>query len=147
MFFKNSLVALAATGSLAAPFLSSRQSTSCASGLQMFVVRGSNEAPGEGVESSVTSSVKKSISGSSSQGIDYPADLTDYTSSESEGVTALTSSIQSYTQACPNGKFALLGFSQGAQVVGDVLGGSSFGGSGPIDKSQTTNRKRELSMP
>ena len=107
----------------------------------MFVARGSTEPQGEGVESSVVSSVQKSIPGSNGEGINYPATLTDYLNSESEGVTSMTQAIQSYTQACPDGKYALMGFSQGAQVVGDVLGGAAFGGSGPIDKSFTKNRE------
>ena len=107
----------------------------------MIVARGSGEAQGEGVTGSVVSSVSQSISGSSGVGIVYPASLTDYLNSESQGITAMTQSIQNYTQQCPDGKFALLGFSQGAQIVGDVLGGGSLSNVAPIDKSMTKNRK------
>lgn len=139
MFSAPILAVLAASGSLAYPVLSERQSASCATGVYMIVARGSTEAPGEGVESSVVSAVQQSISGSNGLGIDYPASLTDYTSSESQGVTAMTQAIQSYVQSCPDRKIALMGFSQGAQVVGDVLGGGSMSSSAPIDSSYTKN--------
>lgn len=35
--------------------------------------------------------------------------------------------IESYAQACPDGKIVLMGYSQGAQVVADTLLGSSTG--------------------
>ena len=130
---------LAASGSLAHPVLDARQSTSCATGVHMIVARGSTEPQGEGVESSVVSAVSQSISGSDGEGIVYPASLTDYTSSESQGVTAMTNDIKSYTQQCPDTKIALMGFSQGGQVVADVLGGGSMSSSAAIDKSYTTS--------
>ena len=133
------LTILAASGSLAYPVISARQSSSCASGVHMIIARGSGEPAGEGVESSVVSAVQKSISGSDGLGIDYPASLSDYQSSESAGVTAMTQDLQSYTQQCPDTKIALLGFSQGAQVVGDVLGGGALSNSAPIDKQYTKN--------
>ena len=138
-----SLFILATAGTLGTSFMSARQSSNCSKGLQLFVARGSLEAQGEGVEGCVTSLVQQSIPGSNGEGIVYPADPNDYFVSEPAGVTAMTKAIQNYTQACPTGKFALLGYSQGANVVSDVVGGSFLGalGSGPIDKSFTKNCK------
>ena len=131
------------TTALAVPLLSGRQSSGCSSGLQMFVARGSLEDPGQGVEGCITALVQQSIPGSNGVGIDYPANPNAYFTSEPAGVKAMTAAIQNYTQACPNGKYALLGYSQGANVVSDVLGGAFLPalGAGPIDKSLTKNRK------
>ena len=143
------LAFLTATGSLASPFLSTRQSSNCSGGLQMFIARGSLEPQGEGVESCVPALVQQSIPGSKAEGIVYPADPNNYFTSEPEGVSAMTQAIKNYTQACPTGKFALLGYSQGANVVSDVIGGSFLGaaGPGPIDKSYTKNRKQKSCLP
>ncbi|KAF8851237.1 alpha/beta-hydrolase [Acephala macrosclerotiorum] len=40
--------------------------------------------------------------------------------------------IESYAQACPDGKIVLMGYSQGAQVVADTLLGSSTGFGGTV---------------
>ena len=140
------LAVLAATSSWAASTLATRQLSGCSSGVHLFIARGSLEPQGEGVESCVTSLVQQSIPGSSGEGIVYPADPNKYFISEPAGVKAMTAAIQNYTQACPNGKFALLGYSQGANVVSDVIGGSFLGAleSGPIDKSFTKNCKCTL---
>ena len=146
MFFSIAIVFLAAISSWAASTLSTRQSSGCSSGVHLFIARGSLEPQGEGVESCVTSLVQQSIPGSNGEGIVYPADPDRYIVSEPAGVKAMTAAIQNYTQACPNGKFALLGYSQGANVVSDVIGGSFLGalGAGPIDKTLTKNCKCTL---
>ena len=117
---------------LAAPVL--ERKAACSPGVYMIVARGSTEAPGEGHIRSVTSLVKRAISGSSSVGIVYPATLDNYQSSESQGVVAMVQAITDYVTACPDGRIALLGYSQGAQVIGDALGGSA-----PVNASLTKN--------
>ncbi|BGP16667.1 hypothetical protein JCM10213_000417 [Rhodosporidiobolus nylandii] len=108
----------------------------CATGVHIIVARGSGESAGKGIIGQVATLVKKQVSGSDSMAIDYPASLQDYQSSSSKGVSAMTSAIQSYLQQCPDSKIVLMGYSQGAQVVGDTLCGSSqtstssFGASG-----------------
>lgn len=119
----------------AAPFLN----VTCSSGVHIIVARGSNEAPGEGRIGSVTTLIKQAIPGSRSEAITYPATLNNYQSSETQGVAAMVQAIASYVRACPNGRFALLGYSQGAQVIGDALGGGSFDTAAPIDAGLTTN--------
>jgi len=103
---------------------SSSSNTTCAS-LHMIVARASLEAPGEGIIGAVVTQVQSSIPGSDSEAVVYPATLNDYVSSESSGVAGMQSLITSYEARCPNSKIALLGYSQGAQVVGDVLCGTS----------------------
>ena len=132
--------------SIAYPVLSdlpTRQVTSsCATGVHMIVARGSTEPQGEGPIVNVTSMVEAAVPGSDSVAVIYPATLLPYASSEEAGVTNMTTMIQQYVQSCPNTKIALLGFSQGAQVIGDTLGGGTFGlfsKSKPLDKSVTKN--------
>ena len=98
--------------------------TSCAT-LHMIVARGSLESQGEGATAAVANDVQSQIPGSDSEAVVYPATLENYVYSESDGVAAMTSLITSYEARCPNSKIALLGYSQGAQVVGDVLCGTS----------------------
>jgi acetylxylan esterase len=103
---------------------SSSSNTTCAT-LHMIVARGSLEAPGEGFIIAVANQVQSAIPGSDSDGVPYPATLDNYISSESKGVASMQSLIVSYEARCPNSKIALLGYSQGAHVVGDVLCGTS----------------------
>ena len=52
--------------------------------------------------------------------LDYPAD-TDVNGGASTGVRALVTMLNLQAQACPEQKFVLLGYSQGALVIGDAL--------------------------
>lgn len=104
----------------------SRQTT-CATGVHIIAARGSTEDPGEGKVQPLSALIEAGISGSDDVAVDYPADLIDYPISETEGVTNMLSQIQSYVAACPDANIVLAGFSQGAQIVGDVLGGGSYG--------------------
>lgn len=45
----------------------------------------------------------------------------------------MTDMITSYVQRCPTSMIVLLGFSQGGQIVGDVLGGGSYQSTPPLD--------------
>lgn len=45
--------------------------------------------------------------------------------SETSGVNAMRPLIEQYVDACPGRPIALLGYSQGAQVVGDIVCGNS----------------------
>lgn len=80
--------------------------------VHMIVARASTEAPGEGIIGAVATSVKSAVPGSDSEAVDYPATLTNYTTSESSGVAAMQNLIQSYATRCPTSKMALLGYSQ-----------------------------------
>ena len=119
---------------------SSAANTTCASGVHMIVARASTEAPGEGIIGAVATRVQQAVPGSDSEAVVYPATLTDYLDSEASGVAGMKELIQSYVARCPSSKIALLGYSQvrslwvredllirvqGAQVVGDVLCGTS----------------------
>ncbi|KAH6716378.1 cutinase [Leptodontidium sp. MPI-SDFR-AT-0119] len=110
--------------------------TTCATGVHMIVARASVEKPGQGTIGGVVTLVQQAVPGSDSEAVDYPATLTDYLNSEAAGVAAMQILIQDYATRCPNSKIALLGYSQGAQVVGDVMCGTSetaFNMTSPLD--------------
>jgi hypothetical protein len=115
-----SLVALAAPAASAAP-----PSGGCAA-VNLIVARASTEAPGEGVTQSLaTQIVNSSTQTVSQEAVVYPATLTNYASSESQGVTNAEQELTAAVQNCPNQKQVLLGYSQGAQVSMDVVAGNS----------------------
>ena len=117
--------------------------TACAAGVHIIAARGSEEDPGEGKCQSVSDLIKAAVPNSDDVAVVFPATLLEYESSESTGVANMAGQIQNYTQACPNTKIMLIGFSQGGQIVGDVLGGGSFGSppSAPLASQFTKNSK------
>ena len=106
------------------------------------MARASTEAPGQGIIGAVATKVQQTVPGSDSEAVNYPATLTNYTASEASGVAGMTSLIQSYVARCPSSKIALLGYSQGAQVAGDVMCGTSekgFNGTQPLPAALSRN--------
>jgi acetylxylan esterase len=92
--------------------------------VHIIATRASTERPGAGIIGSLVTAVKAATSQSvSTATTDYPATLSNYTSSEAKGVTALKQLVEAQVQQCPAQKLVLMGYSQGAQVTGDVLGG------------------------
>lgn len=49
-----------------------------------------------------------------------------------EGTAAVENQIIAYVKHCPSSKLVLLGYSQGAQIIGDALYGGNGGGFGPV---------------
>ncbi|ESZ96336.1 hypothetical protein SBOR_3268 [Sclerotinia borealis F-4128] len=49
--------------------------------------------------------------------------LTTKTNSYAEGLVAAESQFTAYTESCEDSKMAILAYSQGAMVIGDVLAG------------------------
>ena len=124
---------------LAAPSASAvtAPSSGCAA-VNIITARASTEAAGEGITGSlVTQIINSSTQTVSHEAVVYPATLTNYTSSESQGVTNAEQELATAVQNCPNQKEVLLGYSQGAQVSMDVIAGNSeVGGSvAPVSTS------------
>ncbi|TDC42444.1 cutinase family protein [Micromonospora sp. KC213] len=67
-----------------------------------------------------------------SHAVDYPANTS--RTSPTEGNRALVDHVTSQAQSCPEQRFILVGYSQGANVVGNSLGTSSAGAAvgGPV---------------
>ncbi|KAL7791477.1 cutinase domain-containing protein [Trichoderma ceciliae] len=120
--------------------------TTCARSLYILCARGSGEpaiAPKAGTYPDNTGSpgylalqVAKQVQGTVIAGVIYPAldstamgapSLTVYTSSENAGAKAIVEEVKQYHAACPNSKIALIGYSQGAQVIQDALCGGIGG--------------------
>jgi acetylxylan esterase len=94
--------------------------------VNLIVARASTEAPGEGTTQSLaTQIVNSSTQTVSQEAVVYPATLTNYTSSESQGVTNAEQELTTAADNCPNQKEVLLGYSQGAEVSMDVIAGNS----------------------
>lgn len=111
----------------ALPIAQREAAITCVSGIYMIVARGSNEDPGEGRLSQVTSLVKSLIPGSASVAVDYPATIFDdgtYPVSVYEGIDDAIAKIEAYVSACGSAsRIALLGYSQGGNVMTDALAG------------------------
>ncbi|KAK2594742.1 hypothetical protein QQS21_007540 [Conoideocrella luteorostrata] len=97
----------------------------------LLVARGSNERPGYGILQSLASSIVEANDGATMEPINYPAKLRPYGPSVSAGVDAVKKQLSDYVQACPDAKILLLGYSQGANIIGDALCGGNTGGQGP----------------
>lgn len=116
-----SLTALIAPAASAVP----APASGCAA-VNIITARASTEAQGEGVTGSlVTQIVDSSTQTVSREAVVYPATLTNYTSSESQGVTNAKQLLTTAVQNCPGQKEVLLGYSQGAEVSMDVIAGNS----------------------
>jgi acetylxylan esterase len=139
------LLAVAAAGGLVTVAIVATNQASAAAGadcadVHVITARGSTEAPGEGSTGAlVTRIVNASDQTVSRAAVDYPATLTNYADSSAEGVSALTTQLTEQVEECPDQKIVLTGFSQGAHVVLDVLGGGGGGALGaatpPISSS------------
>lgn len=113
--------------------LETRQTTTvCAKGVHIIAARGSTQPPGEGSLQSLSALIQSAIPGSTSSAVVYPALLDPYNSSEEQGVANMLLLIQQYVTSCPKAKLVLTGYSQGAQIIGDALGGGSFINSAPL---------------
>ena len=98
--------------------------------VNLIVARASTEAAGEGTTQSLaTQIVNSSTQTVSQEAVVYPATLTNYASSESQGVTNAEQELTTAVNNCPNQKQVLLGYSQGAQVSMDVIAGNAEVGS------------------
>lgn len=123
----------------------SRAVFDCRSGVRVFAVRGTG-SPMDGNIYQLALQVAGPLTDSFASNLPYPA--TDaygsYGTSESKGVAMLSKRIRDYVDACPYHKVAIMGFSQGAQVVGDTLiGPSGTTGGGLEEKYRSASESNE----
>ena len=122
--------------------LEGRQTTTvCATGVHIIAARGSTQDPGEGSLQDLSRLIKAAIPGSTSTAVIYPASLIPYTTSEQQGVANMLLLIQQYVASCPKARLVLTGYSQGAHIVGDTLGGGTFAKSAPLAEIYRKNSK------
>lgn len=106
-------------------------SSGCAA-VNVITARASTESAGEGITGALAQAIQTDSKQTvSRQSVSYPATLNNYNSSESQGVTAAESMLSTAVKNCPSQKQVLLGYSQGAQVMMDVIAGSAELSGGP----------------
>jgi hypothetical protein len=99
-----------------------------AGGAHIIVARASTEPAGFGIIGAVKQAVLEQVPGSTAEFVDYPATLTNYPQSESDGVVAMRALVNAYIANCPaTAPLVLMGYSQGAQVTLDTLVGQQVG--------------------
>ncbi|KAM0293648.1 hypothetical protein HYE67_002927 [Fusarium culmorum] len=103
--------------------------------VHIFLARGTDESyPGR--QSSVVSAICSGLPSCDYENINYPAGFNTYCSSIYAGITGGLSQITTYANRCPDSKIVLSGYSQGAQLFGDILGG---GGGQSLGCTQPSN--------
>jgi hypothetical protein len=89
---------------------------SCADVLYILVARGTSEEEGAGLAGDVADAIAERIPGSIVAPLDYPASLVGedefYASSVNDGVVAMRAHLNAYHESCPDGRTAVLGYSQ-----------------------------------
>lgn len=101
--------------------------------VHVIAARGSTELPGPGVIGSLVEKIQDTVTATvSTSAVAYPALLKPYDYSTTAGDTAVEQELTAETQRCPDQKIVLVGYSQGAQIIGDALaGGGGAAGLGP----------------
>ena len=107
-------------------------SASCVDGLFMLVARGTSEEAGPGITGVIAERIADRIDDSAIVAVDYPATITDpiYTVSVNNGTDLILAAVKSYAESCPDGKLAVFGYSQGAQITENAFCGASGGEDG-----------------
>ncbi len=115
-----------AAGLVAAPLTYAAQAPGNACpDVEVIGARGSTERPGFGVllgplARQITADVPQTVR---STPVDYPASLGAYQSSVRQGVADLAATMADTAADCADTRFVLMGYSQGANVIGDALAG------------------------
>jgi len=107
---------------------------SCAP-VHIIIARASTEAVGEGLIGGVADNViRSSRQQVTKEAVNYPALLIPYGASSTAGTAAVKSQLTAYVNRCPNSKVVLMGYSQGAHIIGDAM----CGGGGVLLSATTT---------
>ncbi|RGP74882.1 hypothetical protein FLONG3_5994 [Fusarium longipes] len=113
------------------------------SGAHIIVARGSLEPQGLGIIGAVAREILNRIPNSGVTALKYPAIYEPYKPSQTEGVRALAEVVSQYAARCPKTKMILLGYSQGAHVIADVMCGASSIGF-PATEPQPLNTTNKI---
>jgi acetylxylan esterase len=108
---KTTLIVGVLGGLVAGSAILDKRQTGCSS-VHILVGRGSGEPKGEGATGRLSTTLKRSIAGATSEAVDYPAKLSPYPQSESTGVQAVKEQMTAYVKKCPQSKIVLMGYSQ-----------------------------------
>ncbi|TDZ13972.1 Acetylxylan esterase 2 [Colletotrichum spinosum] len=91
------------------------------SAVHVLLLRGTNE-PYPGLQKPIAEAICKDWDCTWTS-VEYQAVFNDYCDSVEGGVVNTLKAVTEYATRCPGSKIVLSGFSQGGQVVGDLLGG------------------------
>jgi hypothetical protein len=101
--------------------------------VRIISARADGEDPGSGVIGSLSKLIKGQLSASvTREALVYPAQFNGWARSAAKGDRAIKAGLARAARRCPSQVFVLLGYSQGAEVVGDALGGGGGGALGPV---------------
>lgn len=120
-----STVLAAVLAGVASAGLAPRQmtTTACAD-VHIILAKGNNE-PYPGRQSKLVTGICKGMSSCDYEDVQWQNMASDeYCGSVTQGTTNALKQINNYAKRCPNSKLVLSGFSQGAQVIGDVITGA-----------------------
>lgn len=95
--------------------------------MHILIARGTNEAAGIGGQlAGLTNSLLRNIKAATVEAISYPATAKNppYDESVRNGVKSVKEQLTDYVENCADARIVLLGYSQGAQIIGDALCGS-----------------------
>ncbi|KAH9885961.1 carbohydrate esterase family 5 protein [Xylariomycetidae sp. FL2044] len=91
--------------------------------VHIFLARGNNE-PYPGRQGTLVDAICSGLDSCDYEDIAFDNAIeVDYCVAIEAGVKAGTDQITAYNERCPDAKLVLSGYSQGAQVIGDILGG------------------------
>jgi acetylxylan esterase len=125
---------------LASPANAVAASGSGCAQVSIITARASTESAGEGITGAlVTQVVNASAQTVSRASVSYPATLNNYANSSLQGINAAKTQITNLVNSCPNTKIVLMGYSQGAHVMLDVLGGGQGGSLGTATPPLASN--------
>jgi len=98
------------------------------SDIHILVGRGSKEPQGMGGTGKLAKAIQAQMKGVTTEAVIYPAELSPYPPSSSAGAKAVVKQVTAYVKACPKSKLILMGYSQGADIVGSAMCGHGLKG-------------------
>lgn len=152
VFAMVSTSAIFAILSLSLASLTQAQTCTPCEDVHFFLARGNNE-PYPGRQGDLVAATCDGLASCGYENLIYSALFTDLSCQTTyDGVLAGFKQLTSYAERCPNSKLILAGYSQGGQIVADILGGGggvSFNGcvqpSTPaLDPTTSPGNRREL---
>ncbi|OAX80315.1 hypothetical protein ACJ72_05355 [Emergomyces africanus] len=117
---------LVSTNPLPVPVPQAQPAPAPCAAITVISARGTTEDPGEGRLTTIASDLANAHENSERIALDYPAYLFPYSVSLFRGIQALTGLLNTSVSSCPTTKVVLLGYSQGAHVIGNTLCGGAF---------------------
>jgi acetylxylan esterase len=118
------VIGLSAVALGAAPAMAVKAPLTPCAVAHVIGARGSTEPPGFGSMGTLVKKIQADVKATvSAKAVVYPAELFPYESSVVKGDEAVKKELTEEVKRCPRQKIVLVGFSQGAQITGDALGG------------------------